>query len=165
MQRNHRSRSFAPAINPLEGRLLLSGSTHSGAVPEVTLTATKVAVVSTPNYVHKKLTTVGLTAEVESTTGSTLTKATGNVIFEMVMPAGMKKTKGMKPGTTVFGTVPLSNGTATLTLKAKQVLKMPVTIIYSGDANYMTSTDSPTPLTKAALKTMSMGSSTSGMKM
>ncbi len=40
MLRNHRSRSFAPSLNPLEGRVLLS------------MTATKVVVVSTPNYKH-----------------------------------------------------------------------------------------------------------------
>ena len=59
MLRNHRSRSFAPALNPLEGRVLFS------------MTPTKVVLVSTPNYKHgHDLTSVGLKAEVESATGT-----------------------------------------------------------------------------------------------
>ena len=57
----------------------------------------------------------------------------------------------MKPGTTVFGTGPLSGGIATLTLPAKMVLKMPLEIIYSGNSNFMSSTDSPAMLTKSGL--------------
>jgi hypothetical protein len=50
MQRNHRSRSFAPSLNPLEGRTLLSG-----------MTATNVFSTSTPVYAAKhKLTSVTL---------------------------------------------------------------------------------------------------------
>ena len=34
MQRNLRSRSFSPALDNLEGRVVLSGTTHSGAIAE-----------------------------------------------------------------------------------------------------------------------------------
>jgi hypothetical protein len=153
--RNHRSRSFAPSLNPLEGRVLLS------------TTATKMVMVSTPIYSHgHDLTTVGLKAEVESLAGTPETTATGTVTFEMVMPAKTKGMKGMKgmmmSGTTIFGTEPLSGGSATLTLPAKKVLKMPLEIIYSGDSNFASSTNSPAMLTKSGLMATAMSS---GMKM
>jgi hypothetical protein len=149
MLRNHRSRSFALSLNPLEGRVLLS------------MTATKVVLVSTPNYKHgHDLTSVGLKAQVESLSGTAETTATGTVTFEMVMMPGMKMVKGMKPGTTILGTEPVSGGSATLTLPAKKVLKMPLEIVYSGDSNFMSSTDSPATLTKSGLMGMSMGSGT-----
>ena len=119
--------------------------------------------VSTPNYSHgHTLATVGLKAEVESVTGTPETTATGTVTFEMVMPAGMKMMKGMKPGTTVSGTEPVSGGVATLTLPAKKVLKMPLEIIYIGNSSFASSTDTPAALTKSGLKSLDVSS---GIKM
>ena len=124
------------------------------------MTATPVVLVAEPNYMHKtKLVSVGLMAEVKSLSGSVESTATGTVTFEMVMPAGMKM-KGMKRGTTIFGTMPVSDGMAMLTLPARKVLNMPLTIVYSGDSQLMSSTDTPAMLTKAGLKGMG-----SGMKM
>ncbi len=78
------------------------------------------------------------------------------------MTPGMKMMKGMKPGTTILGTEPVSGGMATLTLPAKKVLKMPLEIIYSGDSAFVSSTDSPAMLTKSGLMATGMSS---GMKM
>ncbi len=93
-----------PSSTRLQGRVLLSGMRHSGAIAEAsTMTATQVVLVPQPNYMHKtKLVSVGLMAEVKSLSGSVESTATGTVTFEMVMPAGMKM-KGMKRGTTIFG--------------------------------------------------------------
>jgi hypothetical protein len=129
-----------------------------------------VLLVSTPNYKHgHDLTSVGLKAEVESLNGTVETTATGTVTFEMIMPAKMKGMKAMmKSGTTVFGTEPVSGGVATLTLPAKKVLKMPLEIIYSGNSDFASSTDSPAMLTKSGLMSTAMGSGmkmSSGMKM
>ncbi len=96
---------------------------------------------------------VNLMAQVESTTGTIETTATGNVTVDMMMSKGMKMKgmKGMQPGTTVLGTETLSKGMATVTLPAKDVLKMHLMIIYSGDSNFMSSTVSPV-VTRASLK-------------
>ncbi len=163
MQRNHRSRSFAPALNPLEGRALLSGLTSHAA--SFTKMSSAVSLMDEGVYVkHNHLKSVNLTAKVTSKSG--MPTATGTVTFEMVMPSGMKM-HGMKPGTTVLGTETLGDGKATLTgVMPKLVLKMPITVVHSGDANYAGSTDSPTPETKAELMsmTMSMGGMTMSSK-
>jgi hypothetical protein len=93
-------------------------------------------------------------AQIESTTGTIETTATGTVTVDMMMSKGMKAMKGMKgmqPGTTVLGTETLSKGMAMVTLPAKDVLKMHLTIIYSGDSNFMSSSVSPV-ITRASLK-------------
>jgi hypothetical protein len=144
MLRNHRSRSFAPSVNPLEGRTLLSG-----------MTATSVFSTTTPVYAAKhKLTSVTLMGQVESTTGTIETTATGTMTFEMVMSHAMKGMKGMMKmpaGTTVLGTETLSKGMGMVTVPAKDALKMHLEIIYSGDSNFMSSSVSPV-VTRASLK-------------
>jgi hypothetical protein len=162
MQRIHRSRSFAPALNPLEGRVLLSGASHKAAIHGgVPLAQTATQVVVTDQGVYNKkqvLTDVTLMAEVKPLSGSGV--PTGTVTFNIVMPAKTKTGKmtmdKMKPGTTNLGTVALSHGEAMLTVKPRMVLKMPLQIIYSGDTNYTSSTATPPMLTKAGLKHMSM---------
>jgi hypothetical protein len=138
MRHIHRSRSLAPVLNALEGRVLLSGSAHSGAIAEAsTMTATEVVLTAQANDMHKtKLTSVGLMAEVKSLSG----------VDE----------------STIFGTMPVNDGMAMLTLPARKVLNMPLTIVYSGDSHFMSSTDTPAMLTKSGLKGMTMGA---GMKM
>ena len=126
------------------------------------MTATKVVVTDQGVYHKHHLVSVELMATVKPVSGSGVPN--GTVTFDMVMPPGMKKMRGMKPGTTNFGTVPLSNGEAMLTLKAKKVLKMPLSIIYNGDTHFMSSTATPAELMKSGLKGMSMGMRT-GMKM
>jgi Bacterial Ig-like domain (group 3) len=169
MQRIHRSRSFAPALNPLEGRLLLSGASHKASFAAIhggqpsAQTATEVVVTDQGVYNKKHvLTAVTLMAQIKPLSGSGV--PTGTVTFDMVMPARMKKVRGMKPGTTVLGTVALTGGEAMLTVKPRMVLKMPLQIIYSGDAYFTASTATPPMLTKAGLRSMNMGMGT-GMKM
>lgn len=141
MLRNHRSRSFAPSLNPLEGRTLLSG-----------MTATDLIATATPVYgARHKLTSVTLMAQVESTTGTIETTATGTATFNMVMSHGMKGMKGMQPGTTLLGTGTLSKGMAMMTVPAKDALNMHIVINYSGDSSFMSSSASPI-VTRASLR-------------
>ncbi len=101
------------------------------------MTATEVVLTAQANDMHKtKLTSVGLMAEVKSLSG----------VDE----------------STIFGTMPVNDGMAMLTLPARKVLNMPLTIVYSGDSHFMSSTDTPAMLTKSGLKGMTMGA---GMKM
>jgi hypothetical protein len=58
----------------------------------------------------------------------------------------------------------LSGGRASLKVKPNMVLKMPLQVVYSGDANFAASTDTPPMLTKSSLKGMSLAMK-SGMKM
>ncbi len=62
----------------------------------------------------------------------------------------------------------LSNGEAMVTAKPELVRKMPLTMTYNGDSNFMSSMTSPAELTKSSLKGTSMGMITStgmsGMK-
>jgi Bacterial Ig-like domain (group 3) len=159
MQRNHRSRSFAPDVNPLEGRVVLSVGAKGAIADAVTKATSAVSLMDSGTYKKHKLESVTLMAMVSSKSAGTLT---GTVTFEMVMPMKMKGMKGMKSGTTVLGTEPVSGGSASLTLKPKMVLNMPLEILYSGDTNFDSSTDTPAEVTKMSLK----GTSTStGMKM
>jgi hypothetical protein len=64
------------------------------------------------------------------------------------------KGKKAKTRTEVLGTATLAGGEATLTRKANQVLKESITIAYSGDADFASSTATPPALTKQALKTL-----------
>ena len=60
-----------------------------------------------------------------------------------------KKTK-KKLTEQVLGTVALSGGSATLTVKPKSVLKKPVTVLYGGDADFQAS-NSTAPMSAGAL--------------
>ncbi len=68
---------------------------------------------------------------------------TGTVTFEFV------KKQGKKIKVTKLGTAALSGGTATLTFKPTKVLNQPVTIVYSGDPDFLPSTMSSPKLTKS----------------
>jgi hypothetical protein len=70
---------------------------------------------------------------------------TGTVTFEFLT----KRRNKVK--VTKLGTAPLSGGEATLTFKPNQVLKKPLTIVYSGDPDFLASTMSLPKLTKSAV--------------
>ncbi len=100
MQRIYRSRSFAPTLNALENRALLSGEGR----PE---NPTETVVVETPVF-NKSMThveSIHLQVEVEALpmAGMAMGTPTGKVTVEMVMPAGMNM-PGMKAGITKLGT-------------------------------------------------------------
>ena len=87
---------------------------------------------------------VSLTAEI----GTALPGAvvpTGQVTFEFVT----KHRKKVMVKT--LGTADLSSGEATLTFKPNQVLKQPLTIVYSGDPDFLASTMSPPKLTRSGI--------------
>ena len=85
-----------------------------------------------------------LTAEIKPTSSSA-GLPTGMVTFEILI----KKKKKMV--TKSLGTVAVSGGEATLTVKAKQVLGKAVTISYSGDTDFMASTSTSPKLSKKGL--------------
>ena len=71
---------------------------------------------------------------------------TGQVTFEFV------KKHGKKVKVTTLGTAALNGGEATLTFKPNQVLNKPLTIVYSGDPDFLASTMSPPKLTKSGIE-------------
>ena len=70
---------------------------------------------------------------------------TGIVTFEVMA-------KGKKARVKRLGTAVLSGGSAKLSVKPKSVLDQVVTIIYSGDADFTSSTETTRKLTQASLK-------------
>jgi hypothetical protein len=86
MPRIHRSRSFSPAVNPLEGRRLLSGASGKAAIHGGPLaqTATEVRVTDQGFYSKSHaLTAVELIPTVIPLSGSGV--PTGTVTFNMVI--------------------------------------------------------------------------------
>jgi hypothetical protein len=118
---------------------------QSGAVSEaVTRASTAVVLVPQAVFKKKKLVTVGLKAEIEpQSPGGGI--PTGTVAFELIT----KKKK--KTTTKILGTASLGSGAGTLTLKAKSILNKVVTIVYSGDTNFQTSTMTTPKLTQKSL--------------
>ena len=90
-------------------------------------------------FKKKKLVSIGLTAQVEPLAPGSGTPA-GTITFKV-----KKKT---------LGSVSLSGGMATLTVKAASVLKKAVTIIYTGDGNFTSTTVTPTAVSQGALKSV-----------
>ncbi len=167
MKRNACRRSFAPDLNALEDRFLLS---RGATVPEMSMpmpggqTATEIVFSSTPTYNKMNhLESIKLVAKVESTpTGG---MPTGKVTFDMNMPAGMTMS-GMKPGLSKIGVATIHHGVATLSVKPAMVVNMPLEILYNGDMNFKPSMDSPKVITEASLMTTAMSTGKmSGMKM
>jgi hypothetical protein len=70
---------------------------------------------------------------------------TGQVTFEFVTKHRKKVTVKK------LGTAELSGGKATLTLKLNQVLKKPLTIVYSGDPIFQASIESVPKLTRSEI--------------
>ena len=126
-------------------------NTAGGAVPPVTelVSQSATAIVLVPHAVpegKKTLSAVGLTAEIEPVApGGGV--PTGQVTFEFV------KKHGKKVKLTTLGTAPLSGGTASMTFRPNQVLNKPLTIVYSGDPDFLASVMSPPILTKSRIAT------------
>ena len=70
---------------------------------------------------------------------------TGAVTFEFV------KKQRKKVKLTTLGTAALRGGAATLTFKPNNVLNKPLTIVYSGDPDFLASMMSPPKLTKSGI--------------
>jgi hypothetical protein len=121
------------------------GVTSGTAAESVSRSAT--AIVLVPHAVLKgkrTLNAVDLTAEIEPVTPGRGVP-TGQVTFEFV-------TKHRKKVTVkTLGTAALSGGQATLIFKPNQVLNKPLTIVYSGDPDFLASTMSPPKLTKSGI--------------
>jgi hypothetical protein len=149
MLRIHRSRSFSPVLNPLEGRQLLSGASGKVAIQggaPLAQNADILRVSEAGIYKHHALNAVQLIATVEPLSGVGI--PTGTVTFNTVTPAG----------TTELGTVSLIEDEAFVKVKLKMVLKMPLQVVYSGDATYAPSTATPPIVTKASFKHIHMSS-------
>jgi hypothetical protein len=73
---------------------------------------------------------------------------TGLVTFEFI------KKHRKKINVRTLGTAAVNAGAATVTLKLKQVLSKPITIIYSGDPDYRASTLTPPKLRQKALRSL-----------
>ncbi len=114
----------------------------------MTKAGTEIVLVPKPIFSKKKqVTSVGLEAEIEPVVpGGGV--PTGTVTFEIV------KTVKKKRKTTTLGTAAVSGGAATLTLKAKSMLNMPIKLVYSGDTDFTSSTASPPALTQSGLKSL-----------
>jgi hypothetical protein len=127
-----------------------SGDTHFlgaiSGVSSVTVARAATRIVVTPQgvYKKKKLVSANLTAEVQPTAPGAGVP-TGIVTFEGTKAKEKKK---------LLGTAVLSGGSATLSVKPNQLQKQVVTIIYSGDADFLSSTETTPRLTPASLKTL-----------
>ena len=126
------------------------GAKSGTAAESVSQSAT--AIVLTSHAVlqgKKKLGAVGLTVAIKPVApGGGV--PTGQVTFEFVK----KHRKKFKVVT--LGTVVLSGGAATLTLKPNQVLNAPLTIVYSGDPEFLASVMSPPELTRSGVNSASL---------
>ena len=117
-----------------------SGSASTSVAPS----GTSVVLVPHPVLKKKKVKSEVLTAEIEpSAPGGGV--PTGIVTFELITKK-KKKTK-----TKVLATGPVSGGDATLTFKPKQVLGEVITIVYSGDIDFLASTLTAPKLSKKGL--------------
>jgi hypothetical protein len=116
----------------------------SSGVSSVTVARAATRIVLTPQAVHKKkkLVSVHLMVEIQPTApGSGV--PTGIVTFE----ANNAKEK-------LLGTAVLGSGSATLSVKPNRVLRQVVTIIYSGDADFLSSKETIPRLAQASLKNL-----------
>ncbi len=119
----------------------------SGASTEsVSKAATHVVLVPQPVFKKKsKLVSLGLKAEVQPTAPGAGVP-TGTLTFEIQKKVRKKVTEK------VLGTMSLSGGSATLSVKPKSVLKKSITIVYGGDADFTSGTAPTSVLTLASLK-------------
>ncbi len=90
---------------------------------------------------------MGLKAEIEpNSPGGGIPN--GIVIFELTK----KVRKKLKVKT--LGTIAVNGGAATLTMKPNQVLKKAITIVYSGNDDFLASQLTPPKLTKKQMKSL-----------
>ena len=91
----------------------------------------------------KKLSAIGLTAEIEPVApGGGV--PTGRVTFEFVR-------HGNKVTVKTLGTAELRDGEATLTFKPNLVPKEPLTVVYSGDPDFLAGMMSPPRLIRSGI--------------
>ncbi len=130
------------------GNALLPAVQSSATSESVSQASTEIVLAPQPVLnKKKKVVSVGLKAEIEPVSpGGGV--PTGTVTFEI-----LKKVK-KKVKTTTLGKLPVNGGQATLTLKLNKVLKKAITIVYSGDGNFDSSTATPSPLTQQSLKSL-----------
>ena len=115
------------------------GATSAAVSGTVAPDPTQVVLVPQGVFKKKKLVSVRLTAEVEPLAPGNGTP-TGTITFKV-----KKKT---------FGSVALGGGKATLTVKATSVLKKVVTIIYTGDGNFTSTTATPPAVSQGSLTSL-----------
>ena len=121
------------------------GAKSGSTTESVSRASTAIVLVSHPILKgKKKLEAVGLTVQIKpAATGGGV--PTGQVTFEFVKKH--RNTVKVK----MLGNAALVGGEATLTFRPKQVLKKPLTIVYSGDPDFLASTTSPPKLTEKTL--------------
>ena len=126
------------------GDAALHGAQSGSASESVAPAGTVVVLVPHPLLKRKKVVSELLTAEIKPTyPGGGV--PTGMVTFEL-LTKNKRKTK-----TKTLGTVAASGGNATLTVKSNLVLSKVITIIYSGDTDFITSTLTAPKLSKKGL--------------
>jgi Bacterial Ig-like domain (group 3)/MBG domain (YGX type)/Right handed beta helix region len=136
------SHAITATYNGAVSFLVTSSSPTSESVSPA---ATAIVLVPRPVVKGKKtLKAIELTAKIEpAVPGGGV--PTGHVIFELI------KRHGKKTHATTLGTAALSGGAATLTFKPKKVLNETLTIVYSGDPDFLASNTTPSKLTKTAI--------------
>ncbi len=113
---------------------------------------TRVVLVPHAIFKKKKAVSVSLTAEIEPISpGGGI--PTGVVTFELTK----KHRKKLK--VTTLGTISVNDGAATLTKKPKKLLKKTITIVYSGNEDFLASQLIPPALRKKQLKSLAHPSS------
>jgi hypothetical protein len=70
------------------------------------------------------------------------------------VPTGIVTFEGTRAKKELLGTAVLSGGSATLSVKPNRAQKQVVTIVYSGDADFLSSTETTPRLTPASLKNL-----------
>jgi hypothetical protein len=119
------------------------GATSGPAGVSIAKDATQVVLVPNAVFKKKKVVSLGLKAEIEPVAPGG-GQPSGTVTFEV----RKNKKKEM-----ILGTLSLGGGAATLAVKSNSVLKKPITILYSGDADFQASTTALT-LTPGSLVSM-----------
>jgi hypothetical protein len=140
------SHSFTAAF---DGNADLLAGVSEATAESVSRAATRVVLVPQPVFKNKrKLVGLSLKAEVHPMPPGAGVP-TGLVTFEVQNKSRKKVTEK------VLATMALSDGSATLTVKPNSVFKEPITIVYSGDSDFIPSRATPSLLTRKALQSTS----------
>jgi parallel beta-helix repeat protein len=148
--------SLAPGSHAItatySGDADILGVQSSATALSVDPDGTRVVLVPQAIFKKKKAVSVSLKAEIEPISpGGGI--PTGVVTFELT-----KKTR-KKLKVTTLGTIAINGGAATLTKKPNQLLKKAITIVYSGNEDFLASRLIPPALTKKHLKSLAQPSS------